>query len=279
MLKSGACSVMIDGKNVGKIIPGSSFGEVALTIPGQVRTASIVASEACGAWRLDAEAYKKEIESKAEAAKIEAEEAQSSPRVGGWRERRAQRRSHHAEQQSEPMSRRRSGSEEREPTSFAQDSDDGDDWGSRRVSGQDESGDEYHDDRRSDRRDPPRRMSRRGRPRSRSRSRSFSGDESELSLSSDDSGTDIDGRGPSRLERKLLHALHEERQLRRALEKRVEKLERQVATSFPDQETAPRRRDDENSSTSGRKKTAGRSRGRDNERDSSKSGHRRSSRR
>ena len=71
--------------------------------------------------------------------------------------------------------------------------------------------------------------------------------ESELSLSSGDSAAeddeyDDDGRGSSRLERKLRHALHEERQLRRLLERRVATLERLVLGEDAAQPAAPRRR-------------------------------------
>ena len=71
--------------------------------------------------------------------------------------------------------------------------------------------------------------------------------ESELSLSSGDSAAeddeyDDDGRGSSRLERKLRHALHEERQLRRLLERRVATLERLVLGEDAAQPAAPRPR-------------------------------------
>lgn len=203
-------------------MPGGSFGEVALSIPGQARTASIVASERCAAWRLSSAAYQEEITAQAQSQEAEAEEAKNSPARGGWRDRRAKerhqpsQRERGGEPRAEAQSHWRSSSEEREARSLAGSSDGGEKW----RAPEEDSDDASADHRRSGRRDP--------------RSRSLSGDESELSLSSDDSGTDSDGRGPSRLERKLLHALHEERQLRRALEKRVEKLERQVAAAFPE---------------------------------------------
>ena len=82
VLKLGKCSVMVDGKNVGTIVPGASFGEVALTLPGQARTASIVASEACGLWKLPAEVYRRAIAAKAEAARLAAEQTAAIGRGG-----------------------------------------------------------------------------------------------------------------------------------------------------------------------------------------------------
>ena len=267
-------------------MPGGSFGEVALSIPGQARTASIVASERCAAWRLSSAAYQEEITAQAQSQEAEAEEAKNSPARGGWRDRRAKerhqpsQRERGGEPRAEAQSHWRSSSEEREATSLAGSSDGGEKW----RAPEEDSDDASADHRRSGRRDPqPRRSSRRG------RSRSLSGDESELSLSSDDSGTDSDGRGPSRLERKLLHALHEERQLRRALEKRVEKLERQVAAAFPEAPGAMARQGDDRDRPSrsggesrdrdrGReKRSAGKSK--DKERSSSRARSHRSSRR
>ena len=91
VLKHGKCSVMVDGRNVGTILPGASFGEVSLTLPGQARTASIVSAEASGLWKLTAKVYQREMAAKAEAARLEAEEEAivlASP-TGGWRARRA----------------------------------------------------------------------------------------------------------------------------------------------------------------------------------------------
>ena len=280
VLKSGLCSVMVDGKNVGSIVPGGSFGEVALSMPGQARTASIVASEHCAAWRLSSAAYQEEINAKAKSQMAEAEEAKASPARGGWRDRKAKARQQPSQREretdrgrdreprGEAQSRWRSSSEERAATSLAGNSD-GEKW---RAS-EDDADDASSDHRRSGRRDP---LPRRSRRRSRIRSRSFSEDDSELSLSSDDSGTDMDERGPSRLERKLLHALHEERQLRRALEKRVTKLERQVAAAFPEESSGMARQvgdeedyDDDRGRPrrSDRKSSAGKSSDRDRDRD------------
>ena len=87
VLKTGNCKVMVDGNNVGGIVPGGSFGEVALTLETP-RTASIVAAEPCTAWQLRRADYQHEIERKAKEKQEEEEAEQRAATTGGWRSRR-----------------------------------------------------------------------------------------------------------------------------------------------------------------------------------------------
>lgn len=51
VLASGECKVIVDGSNVGKVAPGTGFGEVALTLETP-RTASVVATTPCTVYQL-----------------------------------------------------------------------------------------------------------------------------------------------------------------------------------------------------------------------------------
>jgi CRP-like cAMP-binding protein len=248
VLASGECAVQIDGQTVGKISAGGGFGEVALSLDTP-RTATIIATTACTTYQLRRGKYQQVMEQlRGDAAR----EAASSPKAD-WRQRlRDQQARSVASEHDDSTGDNRSGGHlvrsdsprtRRSGSSSAGSLDSDRTSGRTRSHTQKKNGDQQLGGRRSSSRrhssEVPRSSRSSARPSRRrtagtssDRSR-FDGDEdggasvdsdtSSLSMSSVSSCYDSADE-PQRstahaaLERKIRHALHEERQLRRQLE-------------------------------------------------------------